>query len=232
MSSIDPLLVLADFHNYKPKTTFKLYYLTVFCFNRPMAKNFSQKTYQYFKLAEKNKNNKKWFEQNKNFYKEHVREPFEYLINQLNKELKNSLPRIDINPRSITRPQSPINRAQNGIVKSHSHVSLAEKRTSLFEWNPGIYIHFGNGKEDNILGLGLYMVSGRQMSLLRNKLVEDFENIDAILSDRKLKKIWGKELPGEKFKRFPKGYNPDDPRTKYLWNKQFFLFQRYLGLVS
>lgn len=188
-----------------------------------MGKKFTTKTFKYFDLAAKNKNNKTWFEKNKNMYLSEVREPFEVLIAELQKKISQDLPRISVDPRSITRPIRPSNRAQEGgLIKSSSHVTIWEKKTSLFEWNPGIHIQFGAVKEDNFYGLGLYMVSSRQMSLLRNALLEDFDEIDSILTDKKLQRAWGQPL-GEKFKRFPKGYNPDDSRTKYHWHKQFYL---------
>lgn len=187
---------------------------------------FSAKTFKYFELARKNKNKKEWFEKNKDLYLENVREPFGDLILQIKKEMGKDLPRIIVDPQSITRPVRPKNRAveAGGFLKDHSHVTIWEKKTSLFEWNPGIHIQFGAGKEDNFVGLGLYMVSSRQLSLLRQKLVDDFEEIDSLLNDSKLKKRWGGIL-GDKYKRFPKGFNAEDPRTTYLWNKQFYLGQ-------
>lgn len=189
-------------------------------------KKFNSKTFQYFSLAQKNKNNRQWFEKNKSLYEENVRGPFTDLISEIQKELQDQLPHISISPRSLTRPLRPKNRAQtNGIIRNSAYISLAEPRSSLFEWNPGIYIQVGNNAEDNFLGIGLYMVSSRQLSLLRNALAEDFEEIDALVSDKKFKKSWG-ELKGDKYKRFPKGFNPDDPRNQYLWYKQFFVGRR------
>ena len=70
------------------------------------------------------------------------------------------------------------------------------------------------------------MTSSRQTSLLRSALVEDFDRIDEILSDRKLKKTWG-GLKGDVYKRFPKGFNPDSEAAKYLKYKQFYLGRNY-----
>ena len=143
---------------------------------------FSNKTFQYFDQAKKNKNNLKWFEKNRILYQESVRKPFAHLVELMQKELQRDLPRIEISPRSITRPLRPKNRAERGggLVKDFSHLSLAEKRSSLFEWNPGIYIQLGADQDHSLVGLGLYMVSSRQLSLLRNAVTEDFEEIDAL----------------------------------------------------
>ncbi len=189
---------------------------------------FTRKTFEYFEKAKKNKNNKKWFLKNKPLYEEYVRKPISELVIKIGNEFQTELPRIDINPRSITRPLRPKNKVgrDGALIKTQSHVGLAEKRTSLFEWNPGIYFQAGADKDDNFFGLGLYMVSSRQMSLLRHALVDNFEEIDEILSNRKLKKAWGSIL-GDKFKRFPKGFQEQDPRSGYLWHKQFYLGQSF-----
>jgi uncharacterized protein (DUF2461 family) len=62
--------------------------------------------------------------------------------------------------------------------------------------------------------------------LLRNALVEDFDRIDSIITDRKLKKSWG-ELKGDVYKRFPKGYNPDSEPAKYLKYKKFYFGRNF-----
>jgi uncharacterized protein (TIGR02453 family) len=185
---------------------------------------FTRKTFEYFELAKKNKNNARWFEKNKEFYQENVHQPLSEFVLAIHDELQGDLPRIEISPRSITRPLRPKNKVADGagLVKTTAHITISEKRTSLFEWNPGIYFQIGADRDDNFFGLGLYMVSSRQLSRLRDALFENFNEIDLILSDRRLKKVWGGIL-GEKYKRFPKGFDPNDPRSQYLWHKQFYL---------
>jgi uncharacterized protein (TIGR02453 family) len=199
--------------------------LLVFTGKSEMSQKFTTKTFEYFKLAEKNKHKKDWFEKNKSIYIENVREPFSSLILEINKSLSKDLLRIEVNPKSITRPTwSSAQAHDKGFVKNTSYVTLWEKRTSLFEWNPGVHIQLGLTKEDCILACGLYMVSSRQMSLMRHHTFKDFEEFDAIVSNKKFKSTWG-ALLGDKFKRFPKGYDPDDERTKYIWHKQFYVGQ-------
>tara|TARA_B110001454_G_C12723232_1_gene436014 strand:- start:19694 stop:20377 length:684 start_codon:yes stop_codon:yes gene_type:complete len=188
---------------------------------------FTKATFKYFDMARKNSNSREWFDKNKGLYEEAVKKPLQALLIELNKKYQRQLPRIQIGPDKISRPLRPKNRAEDGgLVKNNVHFSLAEKRTSLFEWNPGIYFQMGADKDDNFFGLGLYMTSSRQTSLLRNALVEDFDRIDEILSDRRLKKTWG-GLKGDVYKRFPKGFNPDSEAAKYLKYKQFYLGKNY-----
>lgn len=186
---------------------------------------FSDKTFKYFKLAKKNKNNKEWFLKNKTNYEENVKKPFEQLVLSMQKELQKDLPRIQISTKSISRPLRPSNRAENGVVKNFIAINLAEKKTSMFEWNPGIYIHICDNEDENFLGLGLYMVSSRQMSLMRTKIAEDFETINTILSDKKFKKAW-KGILGEKMKKPPKGFPINQEYSDLLMHKQFYIGQK------
>jgi len=192
-----------------------------------MKSLFTRKTFQYFDLAKKNKNKKQWFEKNKDLYEAGVKEPYSILIREIEQRFSRELPRIIINTRKISRPLRPANKAETmGYVKAGSMFYLSEKATSMFEWNPGIYMHLGDEKKDNVIGMGLYGPSSRQIKRLRSALLQDYKTIDKILADKKFKKYW-KNLSEEKYKRFPKDYSVDSPAAKYLWYKQFFVSRHF-----
>ncbi len=187
---------------------------------------FTKNTFLYFKNAEKNQNNKDWFLKNKDVYLDHVKSPFENLLVDINKKIQKDIPDLRIDSKLITRPTRPSNKASEGLVKNMSYATITEKRTSLFEWNPGIHIQFGHDLEENFIGCGLYMVSGRQISLLRNAIANDFETISKILNSKKLKNVWG-SLLGDMYVRPPKGFRTDEPYSKLLMHKQFYLHRQY-----
>ena len=188
---------------------------------------FTRKTFQYFDLAKKNKKKKEWYLKNKAFYEEAVKEPYELLIEEMNHRFSRKLPGIVMSARKISRPLRPKNKAETmGYVKAGSMFYLSEKQTSIFEWNPGIYMHLGDEKDDNVIGLGLYGPSSRQIKRLREALVKDHKKVSKILADKKFKKYWG-GLAEEKYKRFPKDYSQTHAAAKYLWYKQFFLRQQF-----
>lgn len=184
---------------------------------------FSRKTFQFLDAAHKNQHNPKWFEKNKDLYLEAVRTPMSELLLAIRENLQSDLPRIPIHPKSVSRPIRPKNKVtpEAGPIKNFSHFTLWEKRTSLYEYNPGIHFQVGALKDDNFIGLGLYMVSSRQMSLMRAAVTDDFETLHNMLTQTKIKKTWG-TLQGDTFKRFPKGYDPDLLQNQYLWHKQFY----------
>lgn len=188
---------------------------------------FTRKTFQYFDLAKKNKFKKGWFEKNKDFYEEAVKEPYTELLAAIDLRLGHRLPNIQIGPRKIARPLRPLAKAEkHGYVKAGAMFFLGERTTSQFEWNPGLFFHLGDEKEDNIIGMGLYGPSSRQIKRLRSELLDDWEEMDRLLADKKLKKFWG-GLADEKYVRFPKDHSPEAPGAKYLWYKQFFLTQHF-----
>lgn len=188
---------------------------------------FNRKTFQYFDLAKKNKFKKGWFEKNKKSYEEVIKEPYSLLIREFSQRYGERLPHVIINPRKISRPVRPAHKAkEHGYVKAGAMFFLSEKTTSQFEWNPGIYLHLGDEKDDNVIGMGLYGPSSRQIKRLRIALKEDWKTVDKLLKDKKLKKYWG-TLADEKYKRFPKDYSVDEPAAKYLWYKQFFLRRQF-----
>lgn len=192
-----------------------------------MPSLFTRKTFQYFHQAKKNKFKKGWFEKNRAFYEESVREPYALLIRELASRLSAELPGITLSPRKISRPIRPAHKAkEHGYVKAGAMFFLSEKTTSQFEWNPGIYLHLGDEKDDNVIGMGLYGPSSRQIKRLRRAFADDYKSMDKILAKKKLKKFWGGPAD-EKYKRFPKDYFVGDPAAKYLWYKQFYLRRQF-----
>ena len=191
-----------------------------------MSTTFSKATYKYFTAAKKNTKNKDWFAKHKSEYQENVTQPFENLLAEIQKKLQKELPDLRMDKKLITRPTRPAHKAEAGFVKNFSYATITEKRTSLFEWNPGIHIQFGGEKDDNFIGSGLYMVSGRQISLLRNAIVEDFDTINSILKSKKFKSVWG-ELRGDMYVRPPKGFLSEAEYSKLLMHKQFYVHRDY-----
>lgn len=188
---------------------------------------FNTNTFRYFDSANENMRDPKWFTQNRELYEKNVKEPMNFLLNIISLELEDSLNGIDINKRMVTRPLRPKNKQlENGINKDFSYFTISEKRTSLFEWNPGIHFQIGHKADDNLIGVGLYMVSSRQMKLMRDAFFYGYENINKIIENKKFKSAWG-EMAGEEYKRFPKDFDPDHPSAKFINKKQFYFSKNF-----
>jgi uncharacterized protein (TIGR02453 family) len=190
--------------------------------------DFSKDTFRYFDLAKKNSSKKEWFEKNETLYAESVKKPMQDLLVKIWEKFSDDLPGIDISPKKVTKPIRNKDKvsAEKPVIKLDSSFFLAEKATSRFEWNPGIYLQIGADKDENLLGLGLYMISSRQMKKMRQGIVNDFDRFDAIMKNKTLKKRWG-SLYGETYTRFPKEYDETAEYAPYLKHKQFFLSRHY-----
>ncbi|RYZ97380.1 MAG: DUF2461 family protein, partial [Proteobacteria bacterium] len=192
-----------------------------------MAENFSKLTFEYFELARKNRKNGAWFEKNKNLYLDHVKAPFANLIELLDMHVGPRLPDIAIAKRKIKRPIYSKNRPQpdGSVVRPQTSAYFAQKQNTRFEWNPGIYLEFGNEETPGMVGIGLYEPSGRQRTRLREAIVNDYDAIKGILSSRKVK-AWG-GIGGERYIRFPRGYEEGSRAAPLLWHKEFFLSRKF-----
>lgn len=189
---------------------------------------FTQKTFHYFKEAGRDGTSRAWFEDNRNRYEEVVRQPFSILLQKLDARIGLEVPGIAISPRKITRPlrQAIRNPKKRNLVKDFSRAQMSERNLSRFEWNPCIYIQVGDLRTDNFIGLGCYMTSSRQMYLLRHKLDEMPEELDSILLNRRFKKTWG-GLAGDRYVRFPRGFDESGRGAKYLWHRNFYVRQAF-----
>lgn len=162
----------------------------------------------------------KWFEKNRALYDENVRAPFTELLKSLKTSIGPLFPEVGFNSQKICLPVYRENIPEDGtLIKPFTWAFLSEKRTSIYEWNPGINLFFGG---ELSLGLGLFHPSSRQIKLLREGITGGTEHLQKLLRNKKLAASWG-ELSGEKFTRFPAGFDPETKGADYLWYKQFIL---------
>ena len=190
-----------------------------------MNGRFSRKTFEYFEGAARNRKNLKWFLKNETLYQEEVKLPFSTLLNKIEVDVKDDFPGVRFDPRKISYP---VYRTENipedgTIVKPFSWAFLSEKRSSIFEWNPGINIYIG---PEVSLGIGLFHPSARQMKLLREMITDNPVTFSRELRNKKFSAIWG-ELSGERYSRFPRGFEQEAPGGEFLWHKQFFVKQNF-----
>lgn len=183
---------------------------------------FTRQTFHYFEEAEKNARSKRWFTRHEELFREEVREPFVHLLKGIEERAGDKFPGFTFHHSKVTRPLYKEEGADGALVRNFSWAFLSEKRTSLFEWNPGISLSFSStgGK----VGVGLYHPSSRQMNLIRESIIRHPATVARVLEDRRLRTVWG-DLTGEKFLRFPRGFDPEAPGAKYLWHKQFIFEQ-------
>ena len=187
---------------------------------------FSPRTFTYFDQAARHSTDRAWFDEHKSAYDDYVAVPFGYLLAELREALADKLPGLSFSERKLKKPLLRPTAAGQPAIRTTATAFLQETATSMFESNPGIYLSFGAGADDNLCGVGLYEPSGRQMKRLRAGATDGFEALDKCLRTPQLKKRWG-PLSGNRYTRFPKGYDETDRAGKYLWQKQWFLSKHF-----
>jgi uncharacterized protein (DUF2461 family) len=188
---------------------------------------FNTKTFKYFDDANTHMKSKTWFEKNEALYSKEVKEPFGELLSILDARFSDELDHISISPRNLSKPRRPKNKwADKGVNKDFAGFLLAQKKTSLFEWNPGIHFQLGSSKDDNHLGMGLYMVSGRQIKKLRNALLHDFTSLELIINKQSFVECWG-DIVGDKYKRLPTNLPENHRAFEYFFFKQFYITRSF-----
>lgn len=190
---------------------------------------FSEATFRYLDLARKNQMKLAWFEKNSEVYKTEVRRPMADLVVKIWDRFQDELPRLKIDPKRISRPTRSLRMLGSGepMVKSTISCYFAEKATSRFEWNPGIFFELSADPNGNVLKLGLYdLISSRQTKIMRREISENFEEFHQIMSEKKFRARFG-GLQGETYKRFPRALDESADYAQYLKYKMFYVQRHY-----
>jgi len=169
----------------------------------------------------KENNNREWFEANRKMYQKSKKE-FEALLAELIKGLSELDPQLEgLKPKDCTfrinrdirfsKDKRPYKTNFGGVIarggkKSHH---------ALF------YIHLEPG--NCFLAGGVYMPANEYLNMVRQEIDYNPEEFRSIINDAAFKKYFG-GLEGEKLKRAPKGYSPDNP------NIDLINFKSYLAM--
>ena len=87
----------------------------------------------------------------------------------------------------------------------------------------GYYIHLEPGA--SIIAGGAYMPPNEWLAAIREKINDEPDTITKILKSKDFIKYFGK-LDGEKLKKAPKGYSPDNPQIELLKFKSYLVVKR------
>jgi uncharacterized protein (DUF2461 family) len=86
----------------------------------------------------------------------------------------------------------------------------------------GLYIHFE--RTGCFIAGGLHMPNPQPLKLLRDRLLEDWGELDKILNNRIFKKEFPVILSDETLTNVPRGYPKNHPSEKYLKLKGFTVY--------
>lgn len=171
-------------------------------------------------------NNRDWFLENKKRYEKSVKIPFEKFISELIDELKKEDTRLkDITAKECIFRINRDVRFSKDKSPYKIHVSALISPTGRKSVNGfGIYIELSG--EHARLYSGAYMPSPDFLLKIRQKIYDEPERLEKLVSDKKFKQHFG-EIRGEKNKRINKPFSEIADQHPLILNKSFYYFKEY-----
>ncbi len=176
------------------------------------------------------KNNKVWFDKNRERYDNFIREPMRHLMDTLADEINKLDPDIVVNYKSIFRINRDIRFSKvKTPYKTMSSAAFAFYQVKSAEI-PQFYFHFS--PEEFLVASGQYSMDPILLKKIRVHIYENFDEYLSIITERKFKSRFG-EVKGESLSKLPKEYagNPAVEKNKKMQEalklKQFYVFETY-----
>lgn len=184
---------------------------------------FSSDALSFLRSLKRN-NRREWFQPRKEKYEALIKAPMLEFIASLNEEFARFAPAY------ITPPEKAVYRIYRDTRFSpdktpyKTHIAAIFPRSSAVKREGAVfYLHF---TEKELLAFGGVWGPDRdELLAYRTLLQEHYQEFQAILADKKLKRLTG-ALEGEQLSRMPKGFPVDHPAEGLLRRKQWYLEAR------
>lgn len=178
-------------------------------------KTFPKKTVSYLRKLSRN-NNREWFEENRDKYNSDFLEPCFQFVVEMGDKLQN------LDPEIVAVPK-----IDKSIFRLHRDVRFSKDKTP-YKTNAGLY--FWNGKVKKMeasgfyfhlepklfgVGLGMYIFPPHLLKKYRDIVSNPASSKELHQIVRSLEKK-GYSIGGQKFKKTPKGYDPNIQYPGYL----------------
>ncbi len=178
-------------------------------------------TIQFLTRLKRN-NNKPWFDAHKNEYLA-AKEDFEELVKQVITEFSKTDPDIgNLQYKNcIFRIYRDV-RFRKDKTPYKTHLAARFARGGKEVHFPCYYMHIEPGGL-SAFGGGIWRPANEELKMVRQEIDYNLKEFEAILHDRKFKKLFGQLEQDDKLSRAPQGYEDNDPAIEYLKLKSFFV---------
>jgi uncharacterized protein (TIGR02453 family) len=173
-------------------------------------------------LADLRQNNSKaWFDEHRDIYDEHVKEPMLAFVRDAGVEFQKFAPKIIADPRingSIYRIYRDVRFSRNKLPYKTHVAAIFWPEGGAKHGSACYYIHLE--PEKVMIGGGLYMPESAVLQNVREALAEHHDKFRKLLRASAFKKAFG-EMYGESLKRPPRGFDKEHPAIELIKQKQF-----------
>lgn len=192
-----------------------------------MFKGFTQDTIDFFYRLREN-NNKKWMDEHRDEYREHVFKPFRQLAAEMGPMMLSIEPDLDLRPhRMVSRINRDI-RYSRDKSPYRSNMWISFKRTSG-DWKENPTYFFEMFPEYYSYGMGIYDMPREVMNELRRLIDERDSRFMEIHELYKSQHVFTME--GEKYKRILNKNLPEDLLDWYQRKEIYFICIRVDDLI-
>ena len=190
----------------------------------PSFEGFSPKTISFLKKLKKN-NNRDWFNEHKDDYEEHVREPGLALIRDMEKPLQKVSPFFTAVAKksggSMMRIYRDIRFSKNKTPYKTNLGMHFRHESGKDAHAPGFYFHID--PEEIFLGAGIWRPANDRLNQIRVLIDDDPARWKRIVRKKAFRESFTRG--GTSLKRHPRGYDPEHPLIEDLKRKD------HMGLV-
>jgi uncharacterized protein (TIGR02453 family) len=174
-----------------------------------------------FLRALKRNNRRDWFQPRKEKYEALIKTPMLEFVACLNEEFARFAPAYMTPPEKAVYRIYRDTRFSPDKTPYKTHIAaIFPRHTAVKREGAVFYLHF---TEKEVLAFGGVWGPDRdELLAYRTLLQEHYEEFNAILSNKQLRKLVG-TLEGEQLTRMPKGFPVDHPAEALLRKKQWYL---------
>lgn len=178
----------------------------------------------FLKELKKN-NNRDWFSDNKKKFVE-AKDAFEPAV----QKLIDGIGKFDKDLAEVTAKQC--------IYRIYRDIRFSKDKTP-YKSNFGAVMGEGGRKsnkafyyiqvepgDNSFIAGGLYMPDGEKLKKIRQEIDYNGDDLKKVLNKKSFKGYFP-EIEGEKLKKAPKGYSPDDPNIELLKHKSYIVVHRF-----
>lgn len=187
---------------------------------------FTEDTFKFFRALARN-NNRDWFNDNKQRYLDHVRDPFLAFIRDLDPKL-----------REISSHYRASDKANGGsLFRIYRDTRFSKDKTPYKTWAGARFFHADVGKRGGpvyylhlqpgnvFLGAGMWHPPTPITQQVRSFLQNNPRAWTRAVSDPGFKRKF--RLAGDSLKRTPRGFDPDHPLADDIRRKDFIVISEF-----
>ena len=182
---------------------------------------FTSKSLSFLRSLKRN-NKREWFHERRDQYETHCRQPMIAVVERMAVDMRSFAPDHVADPKVSLFKQFRDTRFSEDKTPMKTHVAATFPNRALGRMNgAGFYFEVAPGWV--WIGGGLWRPDTSQLQLVREHIVANLREFDAIVKSPAFKKIGG--LQGDKLTRVPRGFAKDHPAAGYLQHRQFIGFR-------